>query len=71
MCVDRYNAGCACKLNQGIACLCHLKILFIIAGTETTSFVFDGPIGVTKLAFQVQGIVVLIVSTARIFEPLA
>ena len=71
MCVDRYNAGCACKLNQRIACFCHLKILFIIAGAETAFIIFYRPVSVTKLTFQMQGIAALIVCAARVFEPLA
>jgi hypothetical protein len=71
MCFDWNDAGCTCKLNQRIACLCHLKILLVVAGPETTLFVFDGPVGIAKLAFQAQRIVALIVRTARVFHPLA
>lgn len=67
--VDGYNVGCTGKLDKRVGFLFHLKILFIIAGTETAFLVFITAIGITKLAFQVQGVLPLRVGALDVFGP--
>lgn len=67
--IDGYNVGCAGKLDKRVGFLFHLKIFFVIAGTETAFLVFITAIGITKLAFQVQGILPLGIRTSDILGP--
>ena len=48
--VNGDNIGGAGKLHQGICLFSYLKKFFIITGAEAALIVFNGEIGIAKLA---------------------